>query len=173
MAIARRRVARYELMMRLRCCCFFPPHGGTPPSVRWSPSHWSLVTRRSSLDTHKYHAVVNILFIRNTPAEVLIFIIISSVCFCILYLKSRPQWWNSRGLSESPGLRFLPRDCIYVPIHALYTSVDMNPHQDDTGEWAGDFDPFADPEERRVLFSTFDSFRCVLLCVFQGSIDIL
>lgn len=27
--------------------------------------------------------------------------------------------------------------------------------------WAGDFDPFSDPEERRVLFAAFDSFRCV------------
>lgn len=34
-----------------------------------------------------------------------------------------------------------------------------------TGEeesgWGGDFDPFADPEERRVLFAAFDSFRYV------------
>lgn len=29
----------------------------------------------------------------------------------------------------------------------------------DAQSWAGDFDPFADPEERRVLFSAFDSFR--------------
>jgi hypothetical protein len=27
--------------------------------------------------------------------------------------------------------------------------------------WEGDFDPFADPEERRVLFAAFDSFRYV------------
>ena len=27
--------------------------------------------------------------------------------------------------------------------------------------WAGDFDPFSDPEERRVLFAAFDSFRYV------------
>ncbi|KAL9094194.1 MAG: hypothetical protein Q9165_003609 [Trypethelium subeluteriae] len=27
------------------------------------------------------------------------------------------------------------------------------------GEWKGDFDPFADPEERRVLFAVLDSFR--------------
>lgn len=27
--------------------------------------------------------------------------------------------------------------------------------------WTGDFDPFSDPEERRVLFAAFDSFRCV------------
>ncbi|KAJ5704155.1 hypothetical protein N7493_011293 [Penicillium malachiteum] len=35
-------------------------------------------------------------------------------------------------------------------------------HQSDHGDggsWAGDFDPFADPEERRVLFAAFDSFR--------------
>lgn len=28
-------------------------------------------------------------------------------------------------------------------------------------EWSGAFDPFADPEERRVLFASLDSFRCV------------
>lgn len=27
------------------------------------------------------------------------------------------------------------------------------------GEWNGDFDPFADSEERRVLFAALDSFR--------------
>lgn len=27
--------------------------------------------------------------------------------------------------------------------------------------WEGSFDPLADPEERRVLFATLDSFRCV------------
>ena len=26
-------------------------------------------------------------------------------------------------------------------------------------EWNGDFDPLADPEERRVLFGALDSFR--------------
>ncbi|OJJ50075.1 hypothetical protein ASPZODRAFT_128685 [Penicilliopsis zonata CBS 506.65] len=31
--------------------------------------------------------------------------------------------------------------------------------QDDETSWAGDFDPFADPEERRVLFAALDSFR--------------
>lgn len=37
-----------------------------------------------------------------------------------------------------------------------------HPHDaDDNGSWAGDFDPFADPEERRVLYAAFDSFRCV------------
>lgn len=32
---------------------------------------------------------------------------------------------------------------------------------DDSQTWAGDFDPFADPDERRVLFAAFDSYRCV------------
>lgn len=36
-------------------------------------------------------------------------------------------------------------------------------HKSDDGEevrsWGGDFDPFSDPEERRVLFAAFDSFR--------------
>ncbi|KAJ5625132.1 hypothetical protein N7510_001441 [Penicillium lagena] len=30
---------------------------------------------------------------------------------------------------------------------------------DEERSWAGDFDPFSDPEERRVLFAAFDSFR--------------
>lgn len=29
------------------------------------------------------------------------------------------------------------------------------------GAWAGDFDPFSDAEERRVLFAALDSFRYV------------
>jgi hypothetical protein len=32
-------------------------------------------------------------------------------------------------------------------------------HEEDQRSWGGDFDPFADPEERRVLFAAFDSFR--------------
>jgi len=32
---------------------------------------------------------------------------------------------------------------------------------EDERSWQGDFDPFSDPDERRVLFATFDSFRCV------------
>lgn len=30
---------------------------------------------------------------------------------------------------------------------------------EDAQSWQGDFDPFADEEERRVLFAAFDSFR--------------
>jgi hypothetical protein len=37
---------------------------------------------------------------------------------------------------------------------------------DDIRSWAGEFDPFADPEERRVLFAVFDSFRCVSIVIF-------
>lgn len=33
--------------------------------------------------------------------------------------------------------------------------------QDPEESWEGEFDPLADPEERRVLFATLDSFRCV------------
>ena len=33
--------------------------------------------------------------------------------------------------------------------------------EEEERSWQGDFDPFADPEERRVLFAAFDSFRCV------------
>ncbi|KAJ5764906.1 hypothetical protein N7520_004465 [Penicillium odoratum] len=36
---------------------------------------------------------------------------------------------------------------------------DHSVEEEDQRSWAGDFDPFADPEERRVLFATFDSFR--------------
>ncbi|KAJ5126640.1 hypothetical protein N7448_007419 [Penicillium atrosanguineum] len=32
-------------------------------------------------------------------------------------------------------------------------------HSEDQRSWQGDFDPFDDPEERRVLFAAFDSFR--------------
>jgi carnosine N-methyltransferase len=32
---------------------------------------------------------------------------------------------------------------------------------EETGEWGGDFDPFSDPEEKRVLFGALDSFRYV------------
>ena len=35
------------------------------------------------------------------------------------------------------------------------------PEGEEERSWQGDFDPFADPEERRVLFAAFDSFRCV------------
>jgi carnosine N-methyltransferase len=38
------------------------------------------------------------------------------------------------------------------------TSMDHDP-PDDAHSWAGEFDPFADAEERRVLFATLDSFR--------------
>lgn len=31
--------------------------------------------------------------------------------------------------------------------------------EEELKEWNGDFDPFGDPEERRVLFATLDSFR--------------
>lgn len=32
---------------------------------------------------------------------------------------------------------------------------------EDERSWQGDFDPFSDAEERRVLFAAFDSFRWV------------
>lgn len=40
-------------------------------------------------------------------------------------------------------------------------------HQDDEEirSWAGDFDPLADPDERRVLFAALDSFRYGLVLV--------
>lgn len=31
--------------------------------------------------------------------------------------------------------------------------------EEEVRSWGGDFDPFSDPEERRVLFAAFDSFR--------------
>ncbi|KAJ5091190.1 hypothetical protein NUU61_006060 [Penicillium alfredii] len=39
----------------------------------------------------------------------------------------------------------------------MASDTNQPPHED--GSWAGDFDPFSDPEERRVLFAAFDSFR--------------
>lgn len=36
---------------------------------------------------------------------------------------------------------------------------DHDQDNDETRSWAGDFDPFAETEERRVLFAAFDSFR--------------
>jgi hypothetical protein len=40
---------------------------------------------------------------------------------------------------------------------------DSDPAQgyEEGNEWSGGFDPFADPEERRVLFAALDSFRYV------------
>lgn len=39
-------------------------------------------------------------------------------------------------------------------------------HQDDeVRSWAGDLDPLADPDERRVLFAALDSFRYGLVLV--------
>ncbi|CAI7611539.1 unnamed protein product [Penicillium manginii] len=35
----------------------------------------------------------------------------------------------------------------------------MSDHEKEEEEWAGDFDPFSDPDERRVLFAALDSFR--------------
>jgi hypothetical protein len=29
---------------------------------------------------------------------------------------------------------------------------------EDSGRWSGDYDPFEDPAEKRMLFSTLDSF---------------
>ena len=40
---------------------------------------------------------------------------------------------------------------------------DRMENPDEERSWAGDFDPFSDPEERRVLFATLDSFRYVCL----------
>lgn len=36
--------------------------------------------------------------------------------------------------------------------------------------WQGDFDPFADQEERRVLFAAFDSYRSVITQVTRKGI---
>lgn len=56
----------------------------------------------------------------------------------------------------------------YNPVYTKMASeVQNQASNDDNGEWAGDFDPFADPAERRVLFSTFDSFRCVCYLILE------
>jgi hypothetical protein len=36
----------------------------------------------------------------------------------------------------------------------------------EAGEWGGDFDPFSDQEEKRVLFAALDSFRYDRLPVY-------
>lgn len=36
----------------------------------------------------------------------------------------------------------------------------------DPEEWAGEFDPLSDPQERRVLFAALDSFRYVWISHF-------
>lgn len=51
-----------------------------------------------------------------------------------------------------------------VLLHQDSMASDTQHHMDDPEEersWAGDFNPFEDPEERRVLFATLDSFRYV------------
>lgn len=40
-------------------------------------------------------------------------------------------------------------------------SEQQKPQTGEESSWGGDFNPFADPEERRVLFAAFDSFRYV------------
>lgn len=40
-------------------------------------------------------------------------------------------------------------------------TVHLPSNGEDERSWQGDFDPFSDPEERRVLFAAFDSFRWV------------
>lgn len=40
-------------------------------------------------------------------------------------------------------------------------SEHQKPQTGEESGWGGDFDPFSDPEERRVLFAAFDSFRYV------------
>jgi hypothetical protein len=36
---------------------------------------------------------------------------------------------------------------------------DYRRQEEESPEWAGDFDALSDPEERRVLFAALDSFR--------------
>lgn len=63
------------------------------------------------------------------------------------------------------GIYLVQRASIYIPLTLTPLNMaDQDIHSHEEGEersWAGDFDPLADPEERRVLFAAFDSFRCV------------
>jgi hypothetical protein len=44
----------------------------------------------------------------------------------------------------------------------MSSETHQNPQTgEEESSWGGDFDPFSDPEERRVLFAAFDSFRYV------------
>lgn len=47
-------------------------------------------------------------------------------------------------------------------------SEHQKPQTGEESGWGGDFDPFADPEERRVLFAAFDSFRYVSRQIITG-----
>ncbi|KAL2858182.1 N2227-like protein-domain-containing protein [Aspergillus pseudodeflectus] len=55
--------------------------------------------------------------------------------------------------SSSPMAPKSPRDT--TPSQATEATEET----EEARSWAGDFDPFADPDERRVLFAAFDSFR--------------
>ncbi|KAJ5901558.1 hypothetical protein N7495_002086 [Penicillium taxi] len=64
---------------------------------------------------------------------------------------------TSEPHSPSPYLRFtykLENTTTWMPVSGM-----ADPTPDNEEEWAGEFDPFADPEERRVLFAALDSFR--------------
>lgn len=44
----------------------------------------------------------------------------------------------------------------------MSSETHQNPQTgEEEASWGGDFDPISDPEERRVLFAAFDSFRYV------------
>jgi hypothetical protein len=43
----------------------------------------------------------------------------------------------------------------------MSSEIHQHAHGEEDASWGGDFDPFSDPEERRVLFAAFDSFRYV------------
>lgn len=47
---------------------------------------------------------------------------------------------------------------VFETVHGMSDTLQSS-HGEDERSWQGDFDPFSDPEERRVLFAAFDSFR--------------
>lgn len=66
------------------------------------------------------------------------------------------SWISALSLSLSLSIHTLdPILCTICDIHSI-----MNDTPDPSDTWEGEFDPLADPEERRVLFAALDSFRC-------------
>lgn len=62
----------------------------------------------------------------------------------------------------NPGSGENPRPDGHSQVEELEPHEDLHPEEDDARSWSGNFDPLSDAEERRVLFSAFDSFRWVI-----------
>lgn len=78
-------------------------------------------------------------------------------CFLGLYLLLSAEGLNvlPRSLKDKPFLTQVPRPKMAGPDMEENNSGQFK----EQGEWAGDYDPLTDKEERRVLFAALDSFR--------------